>query len=219
MQAIKDRDQNIKDLAQIAAGLFPKLDTCEKHLALKLYQLLSEGKAVSPEMLASALGLLIERVARFLSDWPGVDFDDEKNVIGFWGLSLLETAHRFEVDGRALYTWCAWDTLFIPQLLQKTVKVVSACPVTGKNLRLTITPKTFLDPTPSEIVLSFITPEAAKVQQNVLQHFCRYVHFFASADAAEQWVSQHPGTFVLSMTEAFVLGQLKNQIRFARTPL
>ncbi|VAX31253.1 hypothetical protein MNBD_NITROSPIRAE01-436 [hydrothermal vent metagenome] len=219
VQAIDDKTQKIENLARIAADLFPKLDATEKKIALRLYKGLSEGKAVSPGVLASELGLPNERVRRFLSDWPGVDFDAEKNVVGFWGLSLSETNHQFEVYGRDLYTWCAWDTLFIPQLLQKTAKVHSACPVTGERLSLIITPKEVRDPRPSEIVLSFITPEAAKVQQDVVQHFCQYVHFFASADAGAHWVSQHPETFLLSLKDAFVLGQLKNKIRFAGTSL
>ncbi len=38
----------------------------------------------------------------------------------YWGLAIAETKHRLEVDGRALYTWCAWDSLFLPEILQRT---------------------------------------------------------------------------------------------------
>ncbi|WP_455153162.1 organomercurial lyase [Cupriavidus basilensis] len=33
------------------------------------------------------------------------------SLVGY-GLTLRETRHAFEVDGRRLYTWCAFDTLF-----------------------------------------------------------------------------------------------------------
>jgi hypothetical protein len=31
-------------------------------------------------------------------------------------LAATAMHHRFEVDGRALSTWCAWDSLFIPEI-------------------------------------------------------------------------------------------------------
>ena len=43
--------------------------------------------------------------------------DERGHVIGHGGLALDETVHRFDVDGRRLHAWCAWDTLFLPELL------------------------------------------------------------------------------------------------------
>src|SRR5712692_746548 len=37
------------------------------------------------------------------------------------------------------------------------------------------------------------TPERAKVEEDVVLNFCHYVHFFRSAEAAQSWLSQHPG--------------------------
>jgi len=59
-------------------------------------------------------------------------------VTGFWGLSLHETTHCLEVSGKTLYGWCAWDTLFIPELLGSTARIISICPVTGKEIQLTV---------------------------------------------------------------------------------
>ncbi|MCQ4438245.1 organomercurial lyase, partial [Clostridioides difficile] len=46
------------------------------------------------------------------------EWDDYGNVVGY-GLTLRETPHTFEVDGRRLYTWCAFDTLFFPALIDR----------------------------------------------------------------------------------------------------
>jgi len=205
---------DIKGLAKTASALFPKLNAEEKQLALTLYRLLSEGEAVSSTMLAAALVLPRESIEAYLKAWPGVDFDDENKVVGFWGLSLDETQHHFQVNGKGLYTWCAWDALFIPQLLGKTAQVQSRCAVTNEVIRLRVSPEAVSDLSPTDTVLSFITPEAAKVQENVVQHFCHYVRFFASADSGRHWVSEHPGTSLLSIAEAFRLGQLFNQGRY-----
>ena len=40
-------------------------------------------------------------------------------------------SHRFEVAGRTLYTWCAWDSLFLPQILGQEAEVESTCPLTA----------------------------------------------------------------------------------------
>jgi hypothetical protein len=45
--------------------------------------------------------------------------DDAGHIVGFWGLSTTELGpHRLRgVDGVELSAWCAWDTLFLPELL------------------------------------------------------------------------------------------------------
>jgi hypothetical protein len=48
----------------------------------------------------------------------------------------------------------------------------------------------------------------------VITSFCQFVHFFGSRRLGEQWVKQHPGTFLLSLREAFELVRISNR-RFA----
>ncbi|MGH7575101.1 MAG: organomercurial lyase [Longimicrobiales bacterium] len=43
--------------------------------------------------------------------------------------------HRFEIDARTLGTWCAWDSLFIPELLGEAARVQSTDPETGEVVR------------------------------------------------------------------------------------
>jgi len=106
-------------LAQKVADAFPDLSATEQRIAVGLYRLLAEGEPASPDRLAQHLDLSKSLVREVLNSWPAVYFDDEKNVVGFWGLALGEMPHRLKVDGQQLYTWCAWDSLFIPELLGK----------------------------------------------------------------------------------------------------
>ena len=48
----------------------------------------------------------------------------------------------------------------------------------------------------------------------MIQSFCHFVHLFASRDAGESWIVEHPGTFLLSLDEAFELGRLVNARNF-----
>ena len=54
----------------------------------------------------------------------------------------------------------------------------------------------------------------ASLDNNVIARFCHFVHFFPSQAAGEVWVDDHPGTFVLSLRDAFELARISNR-RFA----
>jgi len=62
-------------------------------------------------------------------------------------------------------------------------------------------------------VVSFLLPDRA-FDADVIQSFCHFVYFFASREAGEAWTSEHPGTFLLSLEEAFELGRLVNAMNF-----
>ena len=205
---------NLEETAATLTGLLPQLDKKEQLVAVELYRLLAKGEPVAVQTIATALGIESEEVENTLESWYGVFRDDGKRVIGFWGLSLVETQHRFEVDGRTLYAWCAWDTLFIPEILQKTARVESTSPVTGEKIRLTVTPEGIEQVDPPAAVMSLVLPERAKVEENVVAHFCHYIYLFSSAKAGSEWVSENEGTFVVSMEDAFALATKMNATRF-----
>src|SRR5439155_14324278 len=63
---------------------------------------------------------------------------DRQRMIGFWGLSIGPMPHRLIVNRQSLYAWCAWDTLFLPELLGVTAEIESRCPTTGRPITLTV---------------------------------------------------------------------------------
>jgi alkylmercury lyase len=148
----------------------------------------------------------------------GVFFDELGRVIGFWGLTVAELAptHRLEVNGRSLFAWCAWDTLFLPGLLSAPAHVTSTCPTTGETISLDVTPERVVTSSHGGAVVSFLLPERG-FDADVLQAFCHFVHFFASPAAGEAWSARHPGTFLLSLDDAFELGRLVNGLNFPDT--
>ena len=147
--------------------------------------------------------------------WPSlVQYDDDRAVVGFGGLTIRPTKHRFEVAGRTLYTWCAWDSLFIPEILGQTARVESSCPESGNAIEITISPNAAPAADPPGTVVSFPLPEAAQLRADVRSNFCDLVYFFSSRDAAEVWTRRHEETFVLSLAQAVELGQQKNKLQF-----
>jgi alkylmercury lyase len=144
---------------------------------------------------------------------PNIERDDAGNVVGS-GLTLRETPHVFEVDGRRLYTWCALDALMFPALLGKSARVSSPCAATGAPVRLTVTPDGVENIEPAEAVVSLVLPHGSP---DVRGSFCVHVNFFASAAAAQTWLSAHPGATVARVEDAFRLGQELSRRLFAHS--
>lgn len=207
-------DKSIEELLKSFPDEFLGLGKMEQRVSLQLYRMLAQGRPVARKTLAAALNLSGDVVSNILRGWPGVYHDEDQNIIGYWGLALPEMDHRFEINGRTLYTWCAWDSLFIPELLHQIARVNSMCPNTGEEIRLTITPHGIEHRHPASTVMSFVKPDAAKIRQDVILHFCKYVYFFSSADEATRWVTNNPGTLVLSLETAYELGRKKNRAQY-----
>jgi alkylmercury lyase len=145
---------------------------------------------------------------------PGIFRDDRGRVTGALGLSVVEVGeHRLHVDGRTLSARCAFDTLFLPELLGATARATSRCPVTGVEISLIVTPAGPVDLSPADAVISYLVPEE-NFDLDVVQRFCDFVHFFASPHAAASWTSEYPGTFALSIHDAYRLAQLTNHAGF-----
>src|SRR2546428_80182 len=89
-----------------------------------LLRLIARGEPVSPADIASETGLSIDEVTTRLVSFPDAELDEEGKLVGM-GLTLRPTQHRFKIDGRDLYTWCALDTLMYPSLLGVTAQVES----------------------------------------------------------------------------------------------
>src|SRR6516164_4477045 len=208
---------NLDDVAARIVGVFPELDRIEQHLSLELYRLLAEGQPVSRAVLAQRGRIPMETVDQILDGWPGVFSNVHRQVVGYWGLAIpaaYASPHRFTINGRTLSAWCAWDTLFLPQLLGQTAEVDSTGPNASDRIRLSVTPERVERVEPVDAHMSFLLPDAAEVQKDVLTTFCHFVHFFPSRQSAESWCAQHPGTFILSIDDAHTLARRKNGVQY-----
>ncbi len=208
----------LDDLSRTFIDAFPELNRVEQRIALNLYALLAEGDAVTLERLARRSSMVLGDAKKILGNWPGIFYDEEKRVIGFWGIAVGEMDHKLEVNNKTVYAWCAWDALFIPELLNTTATVISHCASTGDEITLTVH-SDGAKPAQSneEVVVSFLIPDETALKENVTASFCHYVHFFSSLAAGEQWTADHPDTFLLSLEDAFILGKKVNAARYQQS--
>jgi len=213
------RSENV-DIDAIALGIvkvFPALDGVEQRLSLELYRLLAGGQAVVRAVLADRLQAPVEIVGRILDRWPGVFSDSERRIVGYWGLSIATayaSSHTLTIDGQRLSAWCAWDTLFLPHLLGKPAHVESKSPGLGSVVKLIVTPTRVDRVEPQDAHVSFLMPDAAGMQKDIVTTFCHFVHCFPSRTEGEAWATQHPGTFILSVEEAHAIAVRKNQAQY-----
>lgn len=170
-----------------------------RHLIL----LLAEGQPVPPERIAGVLERSPEEIATKLRQLSSIEFDERGNVVGA-GLTLRPTPHRFTINNRTMFTWCALDALKFPGLLGQTVQVESPCVATGTPVRVKVTSNGVEQIEPPEAVVSLVAPDASA---DIRRSFCDYVNFFSSHEAASQWLREHPGATTLPVREAYQLGQ------------
>lgn len=200
-------------LAAKVAEVFPNLEPDARRAAVTLYRLLAKGDPVSLEELAWAAQISVERVAELLASWTGVYYE-EKNVVGFWGLTPRPVSkHLLKFEGRTAYGWCAWDTLFIPELIGKTVEVESTDPESGQVVKLTVSPDEVKAYSPKETVMSILEP-TEHMREDIVAKFCHFIHFFPSAEVGERWVANNPGTILMSIEDAFELAKRRNRGQF-----
>lgn len=188
--------------------ILPKQTETEQRIGVGLHRRLAEGSPVDVAELASDIGLTTQQVAETLDQMVGVYRDGAERVVGYFGLTIREFGdHRVQVGGRTLWAWCAWDTLFIPQTLDRAVEVTSKSPGGGVPISLTATPDGPRDLSPAETVVSFV-PIKSDFVENTIASFCHYVHFFPSAEAAESWTAKVPGAFTLPVEDAYRLARV-----------
>lgn len=199
----------------------PPLSRDEQQLGRALYQALAAGEPVRRERLAEILDVPTRQVVELL-DGDGLRcltyYNEQRSVIGFGGLAVVPMHHRFVVDGRTLYAWCAWDTLFLPELLQVRASVQSACPETGETICLTVGTDGIEANSHADVRVSFPLLDAEIFRgaaEQTMTRFCHLVFFFASAQAGTAWTSKHEGTCSLTLAQAFELGKRKNAAQFS----
>jgi alkylmercury lyase len=205
----------LEDWAHQVAAASPDLHPEERQIVRCTYHLLAaQAEPVSPTEIAEAVDIPAEQVEERLRSWPLVLWDDEDRVVGFWGMHVhhSEPTHRIEVDRSAVYGWCAWDTLFITEILGAEAQVESTDPNDRTPVRLTVTPQGVTSLQPPGAVMSLLLPDGG-LGADAIQSFCHRVHFFSSAQSAYQWMDGRPGMFTVSIDDAFELGRLTNRLR------
>jgi alkylmercury lyase len=203
-------------LETIVQRLAEQLRCEQEDLCFPIVQQVSRGRPATRAELGAGLQLDQDELERRLAHLPDTEFDRQGNIVG-WGVTLIPTSHQFQIDGKSLYTWCAFDTVLFPPSLRAEVLVQSSCAQTGHCISFVVTPEGGIkDLTPAGSVLSLILPTGPS--ECVRATFCAQSLFFQSEQAASTFLATHPEAILLSVEEAALVGRLVAETRFTDRP-
>lgn len=139
--------------------------------------------------------------------------DRRGEIVGIMGLSQVRHSHRFRVQGRDLWTWCALDALFLPTVLNEKVEIESTCPATGSRMQIRVGPQGIESTNSCDGALTIphqkCDIDSGNSGEQLRSRFCCLVNFFASREAALDWTCSHECEFsVISIEAGFRLGEV-----------
>jgi alkylmercury lyase len=202
-----------EDIAQRLLAAMPQLNATEQRVATTLTRLLSHGRPVGLAHLTAVLDLPAVEVRRTVDRLQTARRGDDGRVISCCGLTVRETPHGLEVDGRGVYTWCPWDALMLPQILGGPVRSSCRCPVTKEVITVTVRPDGKYAARPDTAVMSF-TPPSLDDGGDIIQSFCRFVNYFSSPAFCAEWIAGAPGVFMLTLDDACELAHIVTRTCF-----
>ncbi len=194
------RDTGTIDLQGNAARLF-----------LRSLQELAHGKPLNQAAvarIAKSVGLTMQQAEGVLN-WLA-ERNDAGDIVGLAGLSLNQWSHRFRVKGHDFTTWCALDTLYLPQALQEAAEVETKDPVTGETIEIRVGKHGAVE-APDEAVISIVVPKVdekgIESAEQIWNMFCSYSLYFSSVERAREWFQEKAVKPVfLTAEQGFELG-------------
>ncbi len=196
-------------LETIAQRLSEQLRGAQEDLCCPIVQQVTYGKPVTSPAVQASLQVSQNELEQRLTQFPDIEFDRVGNIVGL-GVTLVPTSHRFQIGGKLLYTWCAFDTVLFPPSLYVEAQVQSTCPVTGQPITFVATPEGIIkDLFQASSVMSLIMP--AERRDCTRATFCQQSLLFQSEQAASTFLADHPEAILLSVEEAAYVGRLVAQ--------
>ncbi|WP_445955076.1 organomercurial lyase [Yeosuana sp.] len=126
--------------------------------------------------------------------------NENNQITAFSGLSLTPTHHKFIVQNKTLYTWCALDAILFTEWLDVSSQIISLDPIDNSIIELNIECDHLVSSNPYPIFISWIEKMDSC---NIRGSFCNHVSFFASEQTAKQWLSKNPSGKILTLEDLF----------------
>ena len=165
--------------------------------SIQTIKLLAQGQPVTKQQVRFQLSWSEDKANRYFDklEQSGCQFDGKGQLVGN-ALSLIPSPYQMQINGQALFAWCALDTLFLPACVGQAAQVSSTCRVTNTPITLTVTPKGVESPDPLTTVLSIIVPGITpgcdlKAKTGPQGPVCSTMHFFRSKGVAAHWLEDN----------------------------
>lgn len=166
---------------------------------------LADGLPADADHLATATGLDHDEVQQRIAAAAAIGFEICDGAIVGAALTLNPTVHQFTVRGHRLHTWCGFDALFLPMLLDEPATVRSTCPVTGEPIHLTVRPDgTVAHVDPASTHVAIVGPEVASDcgTTGPGSDVCTQMPFLSGPEAGRSWLQDRTGVAVVDLDAA-----------------
>lgn len=162
--------------------------------------LLTAGRPISAADLAEWLRISDAEVQAALEqlDRHGkVRRDDEGQLVGSCGLSVVPSRHELQTGGQRFWTWCAYDAVGILGALRADGTVRSISAATGRPPEVT-----FRQGWPETDTIVIVMPDASGCD-NLVEEWCPQVNFVEDEQTARSWLRSNAQVAeVVPITEA-----------------
>ena len=202
--------KNIIPYINHLSAMMPVLTLQQKLLANIIYQTLALGESVSMAMIMKKLNISTVEAKILVNSLDEIEKDQQSNITGFRGLSLTRGEFNIQVNNRQLFCWCAFDTLFVADLLSTPCKVIAQCGQSQQALSFTIDRNEIIYGHCESIFMSLALPSKECYQSNLQACFCHYVKFFKSKKLAQTWAQEYSDICILPLQQAFELAKQRN---------
>jgi len=184
--------------------------------SLVIYRALANGHPADLNDIARTLGFSRPRLEQILALLPAstIDYDQMGKIVGFVGFSLEPANHSFFVGSKEFYTWCVFDAMFLPSLLQSNARLVTACPETGEKIEVYLSGQTVLSASPGAPVMSLVATTAEECGHDIRAVFCNHVNLFRDQLAFDEWSKGKAGTIAIPLKQAFAMALQRNEWRY-----
>jgi alkylmercury lyase len=197
--------------------LVPKLAKEKRHISKILYQKLALGSSVSIEAIAIELHKSPQEVKDHLGKMEYVEYSASGEILAYRGVTLNQTKHLLLHNNAKIYTWCAFDTLFLAELLIGPVSISSSCPTCHKTITCEVTNGVLTTLNRTETVMSFIIPSKEDYFENLRSAFCCKVHFFCDEQCGNGWENLLPEIDFIGLAESLVIAVERNRYFLGKT--
>jgi len=128
------------------------------------------------------------------------ELNQQGELVGFLGLSVVPTNHIILINDKKLYTWCAADTLIFPAILNTKVEIHSQDPTNATQIKITVDNDYLTSIMPSGVMISWVDEVD---DSDIRCSMCNRVHFFASDESAIRWHSNNQDARIFSVVDFY----------------
>lgn len=166
---------------------FNKRTPAEKSLRLASFYHILDGKKSSVNELALQAGIPEQQAQQYIEAMAKdgrLVIDEQGDVVGSHGLSLLPTKHCLRIGGHDLFTWCAADAVGIPAALGVDATIHSNCFQCNEPIEITMSGGEVRFSSHADARIWVVV---ADLNCSIVGCTCPQINFFCSVEHFNQW--------------------------------